>query len=42
MIVLMFTTDSSNRGARLKNCSPGVRNKNSVGERHCEIKIGGV
>ncbi|MGH9840836.1 MAG: hypothetical protein ACREEM_18830 [Blastocatellia bacterium] len=41
MVALMFTSDSSNRGTLLNNCSPGVRNKDSVGERHCEINIAG-
>ncbi|HKQ77004.1 MAG TPA: hypothetical protein VJ810_25135 [Blastocatellia bacterium] len=37
----MFTSDSSNRGTLLNNCSPGVRNRDSVGDRHCEIRIAG-
>ena len=41
MVELMFTSDSSNRGSLLNSCSPGVRNKDSVGERQCEIKIAG-
>lgn len=35
----MFTNDSSNRGTLLNSCAPEARSRDSVGERHRDIKI---